>query len=145
MRKWGINSTTPIYLYIINVNSIFNRVLNVIYMADKKLLKDYTKEEIAEFSSLEKEAYEKANKLNKEFIHIESLLNDLTEHWKEYFIFLENQKISKICEFYGDKTAPFDDELREVIAANLKSSLNGVHKSVNYNTKKIDVGRIIDR
>ena len=59
-------------------------------------------------------------------LYIESLLNDLTEHWKEYFIFLENQKISKICEFYGDKTAPFDDELREVIAANLKSSLNGV-------------------
>ena len=28
-------------------------------MADKKLLKDYTKEEIAEFSALEKEAYDK--------------------------------------------------------------------------------------
>lgn len=115
------------------------------YMADKKLLKDYTKEEIAEFSAIEKEAYEKANQLNKEFFHIESLLGDLTDHWKEYFIFLEDQKISKICEFYGDKTVPFDDELREAIAANLKASLNGVHKAVNYNTKKIDVGRIIDR
>lgn len=114
-------------------------------MADKKLLNDYTKEEVAEFSALEKEAYEKAKQLNKEFIHIESLLGELTEHWKEYFIFLEDQKISKICEFYGDKTAPFDDELREVIAANLKNSLNSVHKAVNYNTKKIDVGRIIDR
>ena len=67
------------------------------------------------------------------------------ENQKKLIKNLENQKISKICEFYGDKTAPFDDELREVIAANLKSSLNGVHKSVNYNTKKIDVGRIIDR
>lgn len=114
-------------------------------MADKKLLKDYTKEEIAEFSALEKEAYEKANQLNKEFIHIESLLNDLTADWKEYFIFLEDKKISKICEFYGDKAAPFDDELREVIAGNLKTSLNTLHKSVNYNTKKIDVGRILDR
>ena len=114
-------------------------------MADKKLLKDYTKEEIAEFSALEKEAYEKAVKLNKEFFHIESLLGDLTEHWKEFFMFLEDQKISKICEFYGDKTVPFDEELREVIAANLKTSLNGVHKAVNYNTKKIDLGRINDR
>lgn len=114
-------------------------------MADDKLLKDYTKEEIAEFSDLEKEAYEKANKLNKEFIHIESLLKDLTADWKEFFIYMEDNKISKICEFYGEKTAPFDDELREVIAGNLKSSLNSLHKSVNYNTKKIDVGRILDR
>ena len=37
-------------------------------MADKKLLKDYTKEEIAEFSALEKEAYDKANKLNNSSI-----------------------------------------------------------------------------
>ena len=117
----------------------------VMIMADEKLLKDYTKEEIAEFSDLEREAYDRANKLNKEFIHIESLLKDLTEHWKEYFIYLEDNKISKICEFYGEKTAPFDDELREVIANNLKSSLNGVHKAVNYNTKKIDTGRILDR
>ncbi|MCR5026225.1 MAG: hypothetical protein K6A34_02105 [Methanobrevibacter sp.] len=113
-------------------------------MAEKKLLKDYTKEEITEFSSLEKEAYEKAVKLNKQFFHIQSLLEDLTDDWKEYFIFLEDKKISKICEFYGDKTAPFDDELREVIAGNLKQSLNGVHKAVSYNTKKIDTGRILD-
>jgi hypothetical protein len=110
-----------------------------------KLLKDYTKEEIAEFSPLEKEAYEKAKKLNKKLIHIESLLNDLTDDWKEFFIFMEDKKISKICEFYGDKAAPFDDELREVIAGNLKTSLNGVHKAVNYNTKKIDTGRVLDR
>lgn len=113
-------------------------------MADKKLLKDYTKEEIAEFSSLEKEAYDKAVKLTKEFFHIQSLLEDLTDHWKEYFIFLEDEKISQICAFYGDTLAPFDDELREVIADNLKQSLNGVHKAVNYNTKKIDTGRILD-
>lgn len=113
-------------------------------MADKKILKDYSKEEIAEFTSLEKEAYEKAVQLNKEFFHIQTLLNDLTEHWKEYFIFLEDKKISKICEFYGDKTAPFNDELREVISNNLKQSLNDVHKAVNYNTKKIDTGRILD-
>lgn len=113
-------------------------------MADKKLLKEYTKEEIAEFSSLEKEAYDKAVKLNKEFIHIQSLLEDLTEHWKEYFIFLENEKIAKICEFYGETAAPFDDELREVITGNLKQSLNGVHKGVSYNTKKIDLGRVLN-
>lgn len=110
-----------------------------------KLLKDYTKEEVAELSALEKEAYEKAKKLNKELIHVESLLNDLTQHWKEFFMFMEDNKISKICEFYGEKCAPFDDELREVISGNLKSSLNGVHKAVNYNTKKIDTGRILDR
>ena len=114
-------------------------------MADKKLFKDYTDEEIAEFSSLEKEAYDKGVKLNKELIHIQALLDNLTESWKEYFIFLEDQKISKICEFYGDTAAPFDDELREVISNNLKTSLNGVHKAVNYNTKKIDTGRILDR
>ena len=114
-------------------------------MAEKKLLKEYTKEEIAEFSSLEKEAYDKAVKLNKELFHVQSLLEDLTDHWKEYFMFLENEKISKICEFYGDTAAPFDDELREVISDNLKQSLNGVHKAVGYNTKKIDTGRILDR
>ena len=113
-------------------------------MADK-LFKDYTTEEIAEFSSLEKEAYDKAVKLNKELFYIQNLLEDLTDHWKEYFMFLENEKISKICEFYGDTAAPFDDELREAISDNLKQSLNGVHKAVGYNTKKIDTGRILDR
>ena len=113
-------------------------------MADKKLLKEYTEEEIAEFSSLEKEAYDKAVKLNKEFFHVQSLLEDLTEHWKEYFMFLEDEKIAKICEFYGETAAPFDDELREVIVNNLKQSLNGVHKAVSYNTKKIDTGRVLN-
>ena len=113
-------------------------------MANDKILKDYTKEEIAEFSSLEKEAYDKANKLNKEFIHIHSLLQDLTDDWKEYMIFLEDKKISKICAFYGEDTASFDDELRESIAGTLKKSLNDLHKAVNYNTKKIDIGRIIN-
>ena len=113
-------------------------------MADKKLLKEYTEEEIAEFSSLEKEAYDKAVKLNKEFFHVQSLMEDLTEHWKEYFMFLEDEKIAKICEFYGETAAPFDDELREVIVNNLKQSLNGVHKAVSYNTKKIDTGRVLN-
>ena len=113
-------------------------------MADKKNLKDYTTEEIGEFSGLEKQAYDGAVKLNKEIFYIQNLLEDLTEHWKEYFIFLEDEKIAKICEFYGDKTAPFDDELRQVIAEDLKKSLNGVRKAVNYNTKKIDIGRIVN-
>ena len=114
-------------------------------MVDKKVLKDYSKTEIAEFSSLEKEAYDRANKLNKQFFHIQSLLDDLSYDWKEYFKFLEEEKISKICEFYGETAAPFDDELREVISKTLTDSLKNVQKAVNYNTKKIDTGRILDR
>ena len=114
-------------------------------MVDKKVLKDYSKAEIAEFSSLEKEAYDRANKLNKQFFHIQSLLDDLSDDWKEYFKFLEEEKISKICEFYGETAAPFDDVLREVISNTLKDSLKNLHKAVNYNTKKIDTGRILDR
>ena len=113
-------------------------------MADKKLLKDYTKEEIAEFSALEKEAYEKANKLNKEFIHVESLLNDLTADWKEYFIFLEDKKISKICEFRGGECIDFDEELLNAIVTTLKKSVNDTNKSIKYNSKKISINRVIN-
>ncbi len=112
-------------------------------MADGKVLKDYTDSEIKEFSSLEKKAYDDAVSLNKQFTHINILLENLTNDWKEYLIFLEEEKISKICEFYGDDLAPFDDELRKAIAETLETSLKDVRKSINYNTKKIDIGRIV--
>ena len=38
----------------------------------------------------------------------------------------------------------FDEELLQSIVNTLKKSLNDVHKSVNYNSKKIGINRVID-
>ena len=78
----------------------------------------------------------------REFIQI--LIDEIDYDWKEYIDFLEDEKISRVCEFRGGQCIDFDDELRNAIVNTLKKSLNDTNKSINYNHKKIALNRVID-
>lgn len=113
-------------------------------MSSKKYLNEWDVSEIAELKSIEKQSYEKAVELNNKLNDAEQALNALTAEWKEYMQFLEDERISKICKFYGKDTIAFNEELLNTIVNTLKESLNNTHKAVDYNSKKIGINRVID-
>ena len=64
--------------------------------------------------------------------------------WDEYLKFLEEKKISKICEFRGETCIDFNEELLAAIVNTLKNSINDTNKSIKYNSKKIAINRVIN-
>ena len=113
-------------------------------MSQKTFLYEYSKEDFENLESIEKEAFKKADELNDKLLDVKILMDEITEEWNEYLKYLENKKISKIHEFRGGTCIEFDDELRNAIVNTLKKSLTDTQKSVNYNTKKIGLNRVIN-
>ena len=113
-------------------------------MSEKTYLYNWEKEDLENLKNIEVESFKKASELNDKILDAKTLLDEISYEWKEYMQFLEDERISKICEFRGKDTIEFDEELLQSIVNTLKKSLNDVHKSVNYNSKKIGINRVID-
>jgi hypothetical protein len=77
-------------------------------------------------------------------LDLKILIDEIDYDWKEYIDFLEDEKISKVCEFRGGQCIDFDEELINAIVNTLKKSLNDTNRSINYNSKKIALNRVLD-
>ena len=113
-------------------------------MAEKTYLYEFEKEDFENLKGIEKEAFRKADELNDKLLDIKILADEISEDWAGYLKYLEDKKISKICEFRGGECIEFDEELLNAIVNTLKKSLTDTQKSVNYNSKKIGLNRVIN-
>lgn len=113
-------------------------------MSDKTFLYSWQRQDLEDMTAIERECFRRADELNDKMLDAKILLDEITEDWQEYLKFLEEKKVSKICEFRGGECIEFDDELRHAIVNTLKNSLNDTQKAVNYNHKKIALNRVID-
>lgn len=109
-----------------------------------KTLYDFENANTDDLTAIEKEAFRKAVELNDKLIDAKTVLEEITYDWEEYIEFLETRKISKYCEFKGQTTISFDEELLSAIVETLRQSLNNTQKAVDYNSKKIKINRVID-
>ena len=112
-------------------------------MSDKLSLYEWEKEDISDLKDIEKESLKKAIEINDKLIDAKTLLDEISYDWKEYIEFLEDKQISKICEFYGKNTVDFNEELLNAIVNTLTESLNNAKNSIDYNSKKIKITRVI--
>lgn len=113
-------------------------------MSEKTYIYEYGWDELSELSDIELKALKKASRLNDKMLDLKILIDEIDYDWGEYLDFLENEKISKICEFRGGQCIDFDEELLNAIVNTLKKSLNDTNKSINYNHKKIGLNRVLD-
>ena len=111
-------------------------------MSDESLY-EWENKDTSDLNNIEKEALNKAIELNDKFLDAKTILDELSYEWKEYMDFLEEERISKICEFYGNDTIPFNEDLLEAIVETLKKSLNNTKDAIDYNSKKIKINQII--
>ncbi len=112
-------------------------------MSDKTLY-DFENENMEDYELIERKAFRKAVELNDKLIDAKTILEEITYDWDEYIKFLEDERISKYCEFKCQETIDFDEELLNAIAHTLKQSLNNTNKAIAYNSKKIKINRVID-
>ena len=112
-------------------------------MSDKTLY-DFENENMDGYELIEKKAFRKAVELNDKLIDAKTILEEISYDWDEYINFLEDERISKYCEFKCQETIDFDEELLNAIAQTLKQSLNNTNKAIVYNSKKIKINRVID-
>lgn len=110
-------------------------------MAEKTYLYEWDENDLKD---IEKEAFKKANELNDKILDVKIFIDEIASEWEEYIKYLEDNKISKICEFRGGNCIDFSDELRNAIVTTLKQSLNDTNKSLKYNSKKIGINRVIN-
>lgn len=113
-------------------------------MEEKKYLYGWQKKDFEDLSYIEVEAFKKANELNDKLLDIKIMLDEFNYDWDEYMDFLEDKHISKIWNFRGFERIDFDEELLQAITATLRKSLNDSQKSLNYNSKKIALNRVIE-
>lgn len=113
-------------------------------MAEKTFLYEWSPQEIENMSDIEKEAFKKADELNDKLLDIKILMDEVNDEWRSYLTYLEDRKISKIHEFRGGECIEFDEELLNSIVNTLKKSLNDTKNSINYNSKKINLNRVIE-
>lgn len=113
-------------------------------MAQKTLLYEWQAKDLENFTDIEKDAFKKADALNDMILDLKILIDEINCEWDGFLHFLEKERISKICEFRGGECVEFSDELLEAIAETLKRSLNDTKNEINYNSKKIDLDRIIN-
>ena len=113
-------------------------------MSEKTYIYEYDQKELDELSDIELKALKKASRLNDKMLDLKFLIDEIDYDWKEYIDFLEDEKISRVCEFRGGQCIDFDDELINAIVNTLKKSLNDTNKSINYNSKKIALNRVLD-
>ena len=110
----------------------------------EKTLYDFENEDMSDFKTIEKDAFRKAVELNDKLLDAKTILEEITYDWEEYIKFLEDKKISKYCEFKGQDTIPFDEELINAIVKTLSESLSNANRAVGFNSKKIKINRVID-
>lgn len=113
-------------------------------MARKTYLYEWQKEEFENLTDIEKEAFKKADRLNDMMLDIKIMMDEIDDEWNQYLKYLEDSKISRICEFRGGQCIDFDEELLNAIVNTLKKSLNDTKNSLNHNSKKINLNRVID-
>lgn len=113
-------------------------------MARKTYLYEWQKEEFENLTDIEKEAFKKADRLNDMMLDIKIMMDEIDDEWNQYLKYLEDSKISRICEFRGGQCIEFDEELLNAIVNTLKKSLNDTKDSLNHNSKKINLNRVID-
>lgn len=109
-----------------------------------KTLYDFEKQNLSDYKSIERQAFRKAVEINDKFIDVKTLLEEISYDWNEFIDFLEDERISKYCEFKGRETITFDEELLNAIVRTLRESLNNTNKAIDYNSKKIKINRVID-
>jgi hypothetical protein len=114
-------------------------------MSEKTYLYNWEKQDLDEFTDIEKEAFRRANELNDKLLDLKFIIEEMDYEWGEYIQFLEDEKISKICEFRGGQCIDFNEELLNSIVNTLRKSLNDAHKAVNYNSKKIALNRVVEK
>ena len=68
-------------------------------MSEKTYIYEYGRDELSELSDIELKALKKASRLNDKMLDLKILIDEIDYDWGEYLDFLENEKISKICEF----------------------------------------------
>lgn len=112
-------------------------------MTDKTLY-DFENENMDDYKGIEKDAFRKAVELNDKLIDVKTIIEDMSYDWDEFIEFLEEKRISKYCEFKGQDTIDFDEELLGAMVQTLKQSLNNANKAIGYNSKKIKINRAID-
>lgn len=110
-------------------------------MSDKTYIYSWDKTDLTE---IEAEALKKADSLNDKILDLKFYIEEINEEWDEYLKYLEDEKISRICEFRGGECIEFDEELLDAIVNTLKKSLNDTKSEINYNSKKINLNRIIN-
>ena len=110
----------------------------------EKTLYDFENEDLSDYENIEKEAFKKAVELNDKLIDAKTILEEISYDWDEYINFLEDEKISKYCEFKGQETIDFDEELLNAIVQTLRESLININRATGYNPKKIKINRVID-
>ena len=113
-------------------------------MAGKTYLYEWENDDLNNLEDMEKEAFKKADNLNDKILDLKIFIDEINEEWDDYLKFLEDNKISKVCEFRGGNCIDFDEELLNAIVTTLKKSLNDTNKSINYNSKKIKINRVIN-
>lgn len=109
-----------------------------------KTLYDFENQDMSDYKSIEKRSLQKAIELNDKLIDAKTILEEISYDWDELITFFEEEKISKYCEFKGQETIDFDEELLTAIVSTLRQSLINVNKAVGYNSKKIKINRTID-
>ena len=112
-------------------------------MSDKTLY-DFENQDMSDYKDIERKAFKKAVELNDKFIDAKTILEEISYDWEEFIKFLEDEKISKYCEFKGQETIPFDKELLSAIVGTLRQSLSTTNKTIGFNSKKIKINRVID-
>ncbi len=113
-------------------------------MSEKTYLYEWDKNDFENLTQIEKDAFKKADELNDKFLDVKILMDEVSEDLEEYLKYLEDKKISKIHEFRGGECIEFDEELLNAIVTTLKKSLTDTQKSVNFNSKKIGLNRVIN-
>lgn len=113
-------------------------------MSEKTYLYEWQKDDLKDLKEIEKQAFRKADELNDKLLDIKIFMDEICEDWDEFKQFLEDERISKICEFRCGECIEFDEELLNSIVNTLKKSLNDTQKSLNYNSKKIDLSLVIN-
>ena len=112
-------------------------------MSDKTLY-DFENEDTSDFKTIEKDTLKKAVELNDKFLDAKTILEEISYDWEQFIQFLEDEKISKYCEFKGQDTIQFNEELLNAIVKTLRESLSNTNKAVGFNSKKIKINRVID-
>ena len=110
----------------------------------EKTLYDFENEDTSEFKTIEKDAFKKAVALNDKLLDAKTILEEISYDWEEYIELLEGERISKYCEFKGQDTIQFNEELLNAIVKTLRESLSNTNKAVGFNSKKIKINRVID-
>ena len=113
-------------------------------MAGKTFLYEWQRKDLESLEDIEIKAFKKADELNDRILDLKILIDEINYEWDEYLKFLETERISRIHEFRGGECIEFSGELLGAIVNTLRNSLNDTKNEINYNSKKIDLDRIIN-